>query len=40
MKKKQEIEGKELLDAFANSDKNLEEILAFMNGNKEDIGEK
>lgn len=31
MKKKQEIEGKELLDAFVNSDKSLEEILAFMN---------
>lgn len=36
MKKKQEMEGKELLDAFVNSDKSLEEILAFMNGNNED----
>lgn len=35
MKKKQEMEGKELLDAFVNSDKSLEEILAFMNGNGE-----
>lgn len=35
MKKKQEMEGKELLDAFVNSDKSLEEILAFMNGNSE-----
>lgn len=35
MKKKQEMEGKELLNAFVNSDKSLEEILAFMNGNSE-----
>ncbi len=32
MKKKQELEGKELLDAFINSDKSLDEILAFMSG--------
>lgn len=38
MKKKQEMEGKELLDAFVNSDKNLDEILDFMNGNSEDEG--
>lgn len=36
MKKKQEMEGKELLDAFVNSEKSLEEILAFMNGNIKD----
>lgn len=30
MKKKRELQGKELLEAFANSDKSLEEILAFM----------
>lgn len=36
MKKKQEMEGKELLDAFMNSDKSLEEILAFMNENSVD----
>lgn len=36
MKRKRELQGKELLEAFANSDKSLEEILAFMsekNGN-------
>jgi hypothetical protein len=36
MKKKQEMEGKELLDAFMNSDKCLDEILAFMSGDSED----
>lgn len=36
MKKKQEMEGKELLDAFMNSDKNLDEILVFMNENSKD----
>lgn len=30
MKRKRELQGKELLEAFANSDKSLEEILAFM----------
>lgn len=34
-KKKQEMEGEELLGAFMNSDKSLDEILAFMNGNCE-----
>ena len=32
MKKKQELQGKELLNAFMNSDKSLDDILAFMNG--------
>lgn len=36
MKKKQEMEGKELLEAFMNSEKSLEEILAFMKENGED----
>ena len=35
MKKKQEMEGKELLDAFMNSDKSLDEIFAFMSGNRQ-----
>lgn len=35
MKKKQELQGKELLNAFMNSDKSLNEILEFMNGNGE-----
>ena len=35
MKKKQELQGKELLNAFMNSDKSLDDILAFMNGNDE-----
>jgi hypothetical protein len=30
MKKKQDMEGKELLNAFASSDKSLDEIIAFM----------
>ncbi len=34
VKKKQELQGKELLNAFANSDKSLDEILAFMSGKK------
>ena len=38
MKKKQELQGKELLNAFMNSDKSLDEILAFMNGkDKNDV---
>jgi len=32
MKKKQDMEGKELLNEFANSDKSLDEIIAFMRG--------
>jgi len=31
MKKKQDMEGKQLLNAFVDSDKSLEEILEFMN---------
>ncbi|HZK60531.1 MAG: hypothetical protein JJE17_09775 [Peptostreptococcaceae bacterium] len=30
--KKQDLQGKELLNAFVNSDKSLDEILAFMGG--------
>ncbi|HOJ12765.1 MAG TPA: hypothetical protein PK733_19545 [Clostridiales bacterium] len=36
IKKKQELQGKELLNAFVNSDKSLDEILAFMSGKKDD----
>ena len=36
MDKKRDMEGKELLNAFINSEKSLDEILAFMNGNNED----
>lgn len=36
IKKKQDLQGKELLNAFVNSNKSLDEILAFMNGNYED----
>lgn len=32
IKKKQDLQGKELLNAFVNSDKSLDEILAFMGG--------
>lgn len=35
MKKKQEMQGKEILNAFMNSNKSLEEILDFMNGKSE-----
>ena len=35
MKKKQEIQGKELLNAFVNSNKSLDEILAFMSENED-----
>ena len=35
MKKKQELQGKELLKAFMNSEKSLDDILAFMNGEDE-----
>lgn len=35
MKKKEELQGKELLDAFMSSNKSLDEILAFMNGKGE-----
>ena len=33
-KKKQKLQGKDLLNAFANSDKSFDEILAFMSGEK------
>ena len=36
IKKKQDLQGKELLNAFVKSDKTLDEILAFMNGKKDD----
>lgn len=36
MKKKQELQGKELLNAFVNSSKSLDEILEFMNENEDD----
>ncbi len=36
IKKKQDLQGKELLNAFVNSDKSLDEILAFVGGKKED----
>jgi len=36
MKKKQEIQGKELLNAFVNSNKSLDEILAFMSENEDE----
>ena len=36
IKKKQDLQGKELLNAFANSDKSLDAILAFMSGEKDD----
>ena len=36
MKKKQDLQGKELLNAFEKSDKSLDEILAFMSGESED----
>ena len=36
IKKKQDLQGKELLNAFVNSNKSLDEILAFMNGKYED----
>ena len=35
IKKKQDLQGKELLNAFVNSDKSLDEILAFMGGKHE-----
>jgi hypothetical protein len=35
MKKKQELQGKELLNAFVNSSKSLDEILEFMNENED-----
>ena len=34
IKKKQDLQGKELLNAFINSDKSLEEILAYMSENR------
>ena len=34
IKKKQDLQGKELLNAFVNSDKSLDEILTFMKGKK------
>ncbi len=36
MNKKRDMEGKELLNAFVNSKKSLDEILAFMSGKNED----
>lgn len=36
IKKKQDLQGKELLNAFAGSDKSLDEILAFMSGKNKD----
>ncbi len=36
IKKKQDLQGKELLNAFVNSDKSLDEILDFMSGKKDD----
>lgn len=36
IKKKQDLQGKELLSAFVNSDKSLNEIIAFMSGKNED----
>jgi len=36
IKKKQDLQGKELLNAFVNCDKSLDEILAFMSGKSED----
>jgi hypothetical protein len=36
MKKKQELQGKELLNAFVNTSKSLDEILAFMNENEDE----
>lgn len=36
IKKKQDLQGKELLNAFVTSDKSLDEILAFMSGKNED----
>ena len=36
IKKKQDLQGKELLNAFVNSDKSLDEILTFMKGKKND----
>ena len=36
IKKKQDLQGKELLNAFVKSDKSLDEILAFMNGKMDD----
>jgi hypothetical protein len=36
MDKKRDMEGKELLNAFINSEKSLDEILAFMNGKNGD----
>ncbi len=36
IKKKQDLQGKELINAFVNSDKSLDEILAFMSGENEE----
>lgn len=36
VKKKQELQGKKLLNAFVNSEKSLDEILAFMSEKKGD----
>ena len=36
IKKKQDLQGKELINAFVNSDKSLDEMLAFMGWENED----
>ena len=36
LKKKQDLQSKELLNAFVNSNKSLDKILAFMSGKSED----
>ena len=36
IKKKQDLQGKELINAFVNSDKSLDEILAFIGWENED----
>ncbi|MFA5528925.1 MAG: hypothetical protein WC996_09970 [Peptostreptococcales bacterium] len=36
IKKKQDLQGKELLNAFDSGDKSLDEILAFIRGENED----
>lgn len=36
IKKKQDLQGKELLNAFVNSEKSLDEILAFMSEKNKD----
>lgn len=38
MKKRKELQSKELLKAFENSDKSLEEVVAFMTGETKNEG--